>query len=109
MAEIRAVLTKHDLCGVVLVASRTHTEYEYKLDATWTCMRDDPNAPGAVRIKASSKVPAEAEQMRLTVGTVQGMLDVLRRNASELGKLMATLAKHVTFEHRSTFEKPPEN
>lgn len=73
--EIKAVLEKHDMAAVVFIASPTHVEFLYRLEASWTCIRLEP---AGLRIRANSKDPAQVEALRVSCGTLAGFSDAAR-------------------------------
>lgn len=111
MEEIKSVLTKYDIAAIVVLSSPKHNEYLYKLDPTWTCIRDERDAEGRmVGIRVNSKeVPKEQKKQVITdsVGTIASFLDITRVTVDRMETMLAMLAKHVEFDHFTREIKPP--
>lgn len=110
VAEIEAILAKHDVAGVVLLSSTTHLEYLLELSPSWSCCRWEQHPEGKVlRIKAlRADYPSkEAHDLVLkdTVGLIMGFLDGTRGLTANLESVAAKLAEKMDFQHY-TQEEP---
>lgn len=105
LEEIKAVLARHDMAGLVFVSSRTHIEDLYRLDPSWGCIRNE--GKGAIRLKAKIGDPLQAEALRLSVGTIAGFADAVRVALANLDQVVVDLGKFMELRHRTT-EEPHE-
>lgn len=109
--EIRTVLKKHHMAGLVVVANATHVDFSMDLDAPWNCIRIEHDAGGRalvrVRSKASEYPSREAQHktLEVTVGTFVTLNDTIGRIQSGLHSILVTLAQHVEFIGRSRTEE----
>lgn len=105
MEEIKLVLKKHDLAGVVFVGSKTHTDFLFELCPSWTCTSMD--VKGLLRVRAKGKDPAVVESLRLTVSTFAGFSDAMRATEKNFAAILAEIGKSAEFSHFSRLEQPP--
>lgn len=107
LAEIKAILDKHDLAGIVVVANRTHTDYVLNITPTWTCARWEGEI---LRIRALRKDFSSKEEQRkvvaATAGMLMGMIDTHQRIKDSLTSVVMAIGKTVSIEHKSTYEGP---
>ena len=109
MEEIKAIMNKHDIAGVVQLQSPTHGEFLYALEASWSCISFEPG--GRVRFKAamqsgggSGDVTRERERARVSAGMVLGLIDAGRKQIEDLTQLAMLIGKHVNVEHWTRVE-----
>jgi hypothetical protein len=93
--EVKAVLQKHDLAGVVFVASPTNVEYLYHLDPSWTCLRILPDGGIGARAKREDfpNLEAQKECVRVSVSIVAGFADMGRLMNERFMQLLLALGK----------------
>jgi len=110
--EIKAVMKKHDVCGMVMLSSPTHTNYLFQLQTSWNCLVDEQDGDfKGVRFRCLRKdyptKEAWQESQRVSVGVVMGFLDCAHDIREQLATLVVMLAKHgVVAEHMSKSEGP---
>jgi hypothetical protein len=106
MAEIVAVLKKHDIAGIALLQSKTHGEWLNGIDPTWSCAKMDGQS---LRIKAPAKdypsTEDRNEAIRLTAGMIYAFRDGAHRIADNMESVLAMLSKYTTIEHVSRFDR----
>lgn len=105
IAEIEAVLKKHDMAGIVFVASKSHTQFLYHLFPKWGCIT--PQDDGGIRIRAKSKDPAQVEALRLSIGMIAGFSDAMGIGVKNMNGLLAQLSNYTDISHTSTAEDYP--
>lgn len=95
MDEMKAVLQKHDLAGVVFVASPTNIEYLYHLDPSWTCLRILPDGGIGARAKREDFPSLEAQKqcVAASVTIVVGFADMGRLMHERFMQLLQALGK----------------
>lgn len=95
MDEIKAVLEKHELCGVIFVASATHTEFLYRLDAPWTCMKHEGSE--GIRFRALlAEYPskdAQKKAIEVSTGVIMGFSTVCTNTAAVFDQLALALGQ----------------
>ena len=109
MAEIKAVLTKYDIAGVILLESPAHSEYFYELSPTWSCAKIE----GAqLRVKALradfQSDEAQVKCLRETIGMLAGFADLSAQSLDALTRVLKMLGEHLNIAHQSRHEPPPE-
>jgi phosphopantetheinyl transferase (holo-ACP synthase) len=106
MEEIKAVLKKHDVAGVVILGSQSHAEYLFEVSPSWSCATLDENGLLHVRAIASEFGSKEARNKAVddTVGMFVTLNDATRFVTSQLDKLLVLLSKHMKINGKSTFE-----
>lgn len=108
--EISAVLKKHDMMGLVMVANRTHVDYRIEVEASWSCARLEKDAAGNCGVRVRSKLadyPSKAAQkecVEATVGSFVTFSDVMRRLQVDIGALLVAVSKQISFTGKSTRE-----
>jgi hypothetical protein len=117
MAEIKNVLNKHDLAGQVTLVSKTHSEFYWKIDPTWSCAKPEPAESGkvAIRFRATKKdIPDKEERRKLAELTLHLLCQIRDLNAQNFmvfDELLNQLGKVIDFEHKpySGFEPHEEH
>jgi hypothetical protein len=104
MSEIEAVLNKHDIGAVVLLASPTHIQHLLKVNCSWSCAKLEDDAEGRRLSVYShhSQFPDKATQKKCvedTIGMFAGFQTVLGRELENLQRLLAVLGQHVQINH----------
>lgn len=106
--EIKAVLVKHDVAGMVSLQSKSHSEFVLQLAPSWSCVSLEQQ-PGkndfTLRIKAKSSNPGDGERLRLTAGMLLGFIDVATRNIDQMTEIVKLIGQHVEISHSSRFEQ----
>ena len=105
-AEIETVLRRHDVTGLVLLGSPTHTDFLISPDASWTCAFTE-NTPEGKRLRLRSKrenYSSREEQRKVaaaTVGVFLGWVDAitgLQRTLLEMVKATGWEVDHMSKE-----------
>ena len=110
--EIDAVLTKHNIAGIVFVASESHAHYLHHLQASWNaCYMENTPKGEALRVRCKRADYPTRDAWRLamknSVGTIMGFIDVCKNTAEALtGLAVRIAATGNTIEHM-TKEDPP--
>lgn len=110
--EIKAVLLKHDVAGVVILSSPTHMEFIVQLEATWTAIREQHGPEGVgIRFRLTdADVPDEKQRHQLahdTIGTLTGTIDVMNNLCESLTGLLESAGQKIEFSHISRREWAP--
>lgn len=104
-AEIKAVLRKYDIAGIVNLQGRDTAHYFMEISPTWSCMFFEPGNGNEVKVcfKAAVKTggPEEKERARVTSGMVMGFLDIIAVQEENLGTVAFMIGKHLEVEHGS--------
>jgi hypothetical protein len=109
MEEIKAVLKKHDIAAVVVLASMTHLEFLRQYQASWNGLKLEQLPEGVeLRVRALREdfpsKEAHEECVALSVGTILGFRDALVNEINALGMVAELLAKHIQIEHMTKQE-----
>jgi hypothetical protein len=105
LAEIRAIIKKHDIGGLIILGSRTHTDFGFELSPSWSCAKLEQDDQGRAGIRFLSKLvdyPSRAEQKKhieATTGLLMGLLHVLTRNKDDLETVIAALGSRFDISH----------
>jgi hypothetical protein len=105
MAEIMAVIRKHDIAASVLIENENNAEFLYELSPSWSCISIEQD--GRVRVKAQAKTggDAEKERLRVSIGLIMGILDHAKKQQDDMTMLVDMLIKNgVQFNHWSKQE-----
>lgn len=77
MEEIKAVLRKHDVAGLVVLHKPGFGEYYFRLDPTYSCARHDEKS-GTIRVRAkAAELPGGAAERQQKLADTANMLKVL--------------------------------
>lgn len=91
--ELRPILAKYDVAGVVMLASKTHLEFLYELSPSWSCLTQESTPKGRMlRFKATGETHPNVEDKRLvqdlTLGMLAGLNDLAGKAAHDLENAM---------------------
>ena len=113
--EIEAILTKHDIAGIVILSSTTHTEYLMELSPTWSCCTWENRPEGKLlRLRANrADYPTkEAHNLAIenSVGLVMGFIDTTKAVTGFLNEVAGMIAEKIEFNHWTKREPrlPPD-
>jgi hypothetical protein len=102
MAEIKVILEKHDIVGVITLASETHAEFRYLLSASWSVAYFED--PCVLRIRAKKQDFATPEQQQkcveLTIGAIHQFRDISMLVFDTMEKLIAMLKQQFQIDHQ---------
>ena len=103
LAEIMAVLERHDLAGVVVVTNSIRTSYVAHLETSRGCMRI-PEEGGEVRVKTTGFATKVEKRSALehSVRNVMGLLDVLGEQSRILSGLIGQISARLHVCHVSS-------
>jgi hypothetical protein len=109
MAEISAVLTKHDMAGAVTVVSKERAMFKYQFP-TWSCIKLES---GGIRFRAKrSDYPsaeAQRETVELSAHIVMQMRDIAAQTFSMCQTIGDALREKVGMEHQPFADFDPEH
>lgn len=99
--EIREVLKKHDLAGVVMIQDTLELAYLKEVSPSWSCA--SLSADGEFRIKANREdFPSKESQkacIESTLGMVLGFMNESERNHKDFSHIVAMFSEHFDFSH----------
>ena len=99
MAEIAAIMRKHDIGGYVQLVSQTHSEFRYELSPSWSAMQ---KIDGGVRFKVDTKEVGQAEGRKLAEETLHlayQIRDLCARGFMDMSSLVDKAGEQVKVEH----------
>jgi hypothetical protein len=102
MEEIKAILKKHDVGGVVILHTPGHSEYLHKLDPSYSCAKVDGNE---VRIRAKLQEDFKGDKdawykkVRDTVNMFNLLASTCGNTAMSLFEISQKLDSIVDAEH----------
>lgn len=110
--QMRELMKKHDVTGLVILQSPAYMEYVCEVEASWCCCKwekDDDGKTVGVRIQSNKNTEPDPvlrhRKLEDTVGMVYGTLDVLRKMQDQYFQLGLAIAKTgMEVEHRSLDE-----
>lgn len=113
MAEIKAIMVKHNIAGRVILSSESHIEFMDHLQLDWTCIVDERDTAGkliGVRIRSKlEEYPskeAQKEIMENTIGLLVGTMETTRQRDEAYQYLLERLSKTIGF---TSWQKVIEN
>ena len=101
MAEVRAVLRKHDVAGYMILASPIASEFGLEIDPSWSAVRWEDKNTGKLRIKASTKELGQDAAHKLVDNTVHmifAMGDLCNHGFQQFTSIARLLRQHVEIE-----------
>lgn len=101
----------HDVAGLIILSSETHSEFALYLTPSWSCLKME-GALLRIRCKAEDYPSKEIQQetLRLSVSLIAGIMDVARHEASVLEEVLRSLGKAgVEIKNISFFEPATPN
>jgi hypothetical protein len=107
MAEISAVLKKHDIAGAVTLVSKTHSEYKYHFP-TWSAAQITDEGI-RFRTKSSDYADKQAADQALldSLHVVLQIHDLNSQNIKVTDQLIKKIGEHVDFDHVPYFDHTP--
>lgn len=104
--EAKAILKKHDIGGIVLLSSQTHTEFWMDLEPSWSCAKSE--GEHGIRIKAMrADYPNEETHKKVladTAGLILGLADTTRLVTHQLDAVIRMMAAKFKIQHYSILE-----
>lgn len=111
LEEVAAVLRKHNMAGIVMVANATHCDYQMEISPSWSCAKFETDGKGNVSVRILSKLAnypnkeAQKAALEATIGMFVTFNDVMARLTEQNNKLLVMLGREVQFVGRSTLEQ----
>ncbi len=104
MAEIFAILKKHDIAGQVILVSESHTEFRIKINPTWSCAREAEVPEGlAIQFKASRKEYPDPKKKHQAIENTAHMVlafrDISIQNSLQFGRMVEALETQIKIDH----------
>ena len=118
MAEIKAVLRKHDIAGCINLASATHTEYLMEIDPSWSCAFfewDENDKMLGIRFRSLSKDYKSKKEQRKhqedTLGMLLGFHDMNLKLNEMLMAVVRAVCQDRDVVHRTIEDgvEPPDD
>lgn len=96
LEEIKAILVREDLAGIVQVQDEESLAFLHKIDPKWSCCKYEAFPQGmGVRIRAlASEFPSKEEHMKCierTFGMLMAASNQAENTYDELGEILAML------------------
>jgi hypothetical protein len=109
IAEINAILKKHDIMGLVMVTNQTHADWAMHVETSWTCTKFEGNA---LRIRCKKEEVPDLETrknlVKNTAGSFIAFVDLMRKMTENCAGILQCLHRAgIEVEHVSK-EEPPE-
>src|SRR5687768_16148170 len=102
MEEIKSIMAKNDLAGIVILSSADAMEYFLQVEASWSCAKvEKQDANGSfVRVRTTDLSPDQKKKFAEdTVGMFMGLADVMTRLQSSIGGLLEVIGNHFKEVH----------
>lgn len=105
--EIEAVIKKHDLGGLIILANPQRTVFRHLLDPSWSCAKVGDNGLH-IRSKRVDYATEEEQRRTLaaTISLIEGTRFVAEQQAKNLNHVLGMLAEHVDYSHVNVPESP---
>lgn len=112
--EIAAMLTKHDVCGYLLLQGKNTADFRMHIDASWSCLTFEPHPDGGMvaRFKAAMKTggPEEKQRANWTFGMLLSTMDQFSAGQRMMAALISSFAQHFGgIDHVSEQNPEPPN
>lgn len=105
MAEITAVMQKHDIGGFIMLASTTHTEFKFRVhEPSWSMLSPvhDSAGPFGWRLKMRKAEPEKTEKTEQTIGMIYSMRDMGAILSDGMDKIIAKIETKCDVTHNRT-------
>ncbi len=108
--EISAVLRKHDMAGLVLVANPTHVDWRMEISPTWSCAKCEHMPDGQFELRMRSRradypdAAAQKKCLEATIGTFVTWCDAMDAIKEQLKRLLVIVSRDIDFLGKSTRE-----
>jgi hypothetical protein len=103
MAEVQAVMKKHDVMGCVVLSSRDAMEYIIEPEATWSCAHLEKDERGTLLRVRTTGLALTTEQKKQmledTLGAFFGFVDVMSGMNEQFKRLLD--AMDMDMEHQT--------
>lgn len=107
-AEIKGILMKHDIGGYVMLVSKTHSEYMFRLDTKWSGIKNVDNQFSIEIKKANYKtIELFRETKALTQHLIHQIRDLSALGFSHMERLIAQVSEHIPVDHESFKDHEP--
>ncbi len=113
LEEIAAVLQKHDMAGLVMVANISHTDWRLEISPSWSCAQvkesDDDGHMLRIRSKKADYVNEEdrIRSLEATISTFNTFIDTMRAVSGQLTQVLTMIGRHIDFTSISVREDGP--
>lgn len=99
MAEMKAVMKKHDIAGALALVSKTHSEYLYHFP-TWSAAQLTEDGI-RFRAKSSEHQSKEAAQQALieSLHVILQIVDLSTKAVEDMGQLIKQIREVIEFDH----------
>lgn len=107
MEEIKEVLRRHDVAGIVLLQSKTHGEWLNHINPSWSAawMEDEDLLRIRARRADYQSMAARDEALRLTTSMLCGFRDGAQRVHDNMESVLKVLSDTVEITHISRFDR----
>ncbi len=109
MAEIKAVLKKHDIAAYILLQKPGFSEYLIAIEPTWSILRIEKNG---IRIRSkladdfAGDIDAKHKADESTASLVRHFADILKRDAKLFEDIHSILLEHWKITHTAGTHTP---
>jgi hypothetical protein len=109
MEEIKAILSRRDIVGSVILASGSDMEFLRHLQASWNALALEEDGLLRLRCKRADYPDAAAwtEALSLSIGTIAGLVDAMQRDMESYLNLLPAIGEQIEFQHLTRAEPPP--
>lgn len=101
MAEIKAVMQRHDIAGAITLVSPYASEFLYHIDPSWSVAFFEGS--DRLRIRARAEDFASQDQAHFCVESTVHMIcttrDIAAQTFGNMERLLAILGEHFEIEH----------
>ena len=100
MAEIVLVMQKHDAGGFIMLNSKTHAEFKFRIDEpSWSCLEKVIYKNSKFAGWNFKMRKAHADKVDATAGLIYGMRDMAGRVFQAVEPMIKQIEKHAEVTH----------
>jgi hypothetical protein len=111
MTEIKDIAEKHDIAGYFVLVSPTHSEFQFAMSPSWSCIHEEKD--GSIRFRAKSSEFESPDVQRETMGhslhIICQIRDICAQVFAGLDKMLNSLGKQIDFYHTPYSGFEPHN
>lgn len=110
MEEIKVILHKHDIAGMVFLQSPQNGEFLYHLNPSWSCVTLEDSGVCRIQAKRDEFPSLEAQEKKITesVGMLNGFHDLALQATDNMRTMLKLIGTKMEFSHRSRLEPPSD-
>lgn len=112
MAEIEAVCKKYDIGGFSVLVSKTHSEFQFELEPSWSAAKFLDKENGVLAVKstaAENGADLSRKRTELTAHLILQIQDLCALGFQHMEQVATALRSKLEIEHRPYYQPDRES